>query len=82
MNDGIIEGVPLRVHNDSCHACGGEVGVIVRIQSISLPEGIRPGRTMIAFKDEKDHHKQLGIECGCYARFHRQVAHIQGRMRK
>lgn len=82
MNDGIIEGQAVRTANDKCHACGGAVGVLIKVSKITLPEGIKPGKTLIAYRDEKKAHGQIGVTCGCYARFHRQVAHIQGRMKK
>lgn len=56
----------------------------IRIAKIELPDGIEPSNRLICWKDDfdgsaKDYHIQitwLGINCGCYGRFHRQVAHI------
>jgi len=39
-----------------------------------LPDGITPEDTIL----ESD-EGAIGLDCGCYAKFHRQVAHIQTR---
>jgi hypothetical protein len=75
IHDGIISGV--LTLNKTCANCGSAVWA-VKIETITLPTGLKPGPTLIAF-DGKKPVNILGITCGCYAKFHRQVAHIQGR---
>lgn len=45
---------------------------------VMLPKGIEPSDTIL--RDPTDTY--LGINCGCYAKLHRQVAHIQDKMRQ
>lgn len=79
-NDGIIEG-DFEAGRTDCDACGENTGVTIKIKKITLPEGIKPGKTLIAFKGPKA-HKVIGISCGCYAKFHRQIAHIEDKVKK
>lgn len=39
---------------------------------MGFPEGIDVKATIL-----KDEHAAIGITCGCYAKLHRQVAHIE-----
>lgn len=55
-------------HCDVCgRACWATVGYG---SSASLPEGVRIGDTILG-----DWGGWTGIDCGCYGKFHRQVAH-------
>lgn len=81
MDDGLIEGQLWTNESmtHSCGACDGNFRGLIRITKINLPEGIKPGKTLIAYGKDAKPHKYLGIQCGCYARFHRQIVHIQTR---
>jgi hypothetical protein len=83
MDDGLIEGNGLsRVHR--CDNCDATDLWTIKIRRIKLPEGIKPGPTLIGYHTSGDQvkpNRHLGIDCGCYAKFHRQIAHIQGRMK-
>lgn len=61
--------------NVECHACGEIVPLAVRSKRgnhhLTLPPGIAVESTIL-----KQHGNTLGLSCGCYAKFHRQVAHI------
>ena len=70
-----------------CGNCHLEA-VCIHIIGVTMPEGIKPNRSMIAYKLDGpsdtppkalDH---LGITCGCYARFHRQMTHIMDKRKK
>lgn len=63
----------------------------IAVSKINLPDEIEPSTKLIgyeAFVPEGSLSARLkpihliGIGCGCYARFHRQVAHIQDRKKK
>lgn len=70
-----------------CDNCHGNAFIIV-INGIYLPSGIEPSRSMIVYRldtppDEPlEIISYLGITCGCYARFHRQMTHILDKRRK
>lgn len=79
----------IEVHIDSsCENCGEE-GPTVGYQGLhlTLPKGIdeNDGRLIITghqIKPSLRYRKFLGITCGCYAKFHRQIAHIEDRMKR
>lgn len=59
-----------------CEVCGEVPNVCIRYNfAPRLPDGIELKDTI--FKDRE----HIGILCGCYAKFHRQVAHIEDRMK-
>lgn len=78
-----------RIAQRTCEACGHERGQCLHITKIVLPKDIKPGATMIAFKRHQagravsaEPISWIGLTCGCYAKFHRQIAHIQDAMRR
>lgn len=78
LNDGIMSG-KIWYRMDYCDQCG-ERAVGLTIETISLPEPMKPSSKLIGFRDgptDVEPITQLGITCGCYGRFHRQIAHIQ-----
>jgi hypothetical protein len=64
-----------RIRGGPCTYCGAATILCVGYHGVTLPAGIKVEDTILA---DKDNH--LGINCGCYAKFHRQVAHIKDRM--
>lgn len=66
-------------HGMSCDCCGASTSVRVRYdqQTIRLPDGIEATDTILRTPS----HMGIGIVCGCYAKFHRQVTHIQETMK-
>lgn len=83
LDDGIVQG-HVKAQQYQCEACEEHAWCveIVRVEVSKL--SIEPNPRLIAFEladyDGSPHPIQyLGITCGCYARFHRQLAHIQDR---
>jgi hypothetical protein len=70
----------LRIAEAFCDCCGHSTSVRVRydVQTIRLPDGIKTSDTIL----HTPSHMGIGIVCGCYAKFHRQVTHIQERMKR
>ena len=59
-----------------CGRCNS-LGIVVNYTpSIKLPEDIHVEDTILGHPS-----RSLGIQCGHYARFHRQVAHIQDKIK-
>ena len=82
VNDGLITG-GVSTQGLPCPNCN-QTTVCVDIDAIKLPESIKPNRKLIAFYEVPTgvtEHLWLGIGCGCYAKFHRQIAHIQDRQK-
>lgn len=84
VDDGLILGAVER-SRQVCNVCG-HTTMCIFITKITLPKGLEPSNSLIAFRDGKDQVNKrvvplryIGIGCGCYARFHRQVAHIETR---
>lgn len=83
LSDGLITGTVVTTGR-VCGNCG-EKTYCVHIDIIALPEGLTPSTSLIPYK-VIDHDEDrgvriyainyLGIGCGCYAKFHRQIAHI------
>lgn len=63
-------------HPTQCEICHGQEHMILQYLELKLPKGIDIPRTII-----KDTNCLIGITCGCYAKFHRQVAHIEDAMK-
>jgi hypothetical protein len=75
----------IRLTTGACLHCG-DVGTIIRWHhGIEIPGVDLDARTLIININEKsefqryDSKRGLGINCGHYAAFHRQIAHIEGR---
>lgn len=77
VEDGIIRGYFDQIRH-RCDVCNHPTRC-VSIVGITMPEDIRIGFTIISKPNDRgvrvpiDH---IGVGCGCYARFHRQIAHI------
>ena len=65
---------PITVTGGPCDHCGATGILTVRWRDIKLPS-IEVKHTILK---DKDNH--LGINCGCYGKFHRQIAHIADRV--
>lgn len=79
--DGIIDG-HIAAQLRQCGNCKDHAWCI-EIQEITLPEEIKPSNKLIAFFNgptEVKPHRYIGVTCGCYAKFHRQIAHIKGKI--
>jgi hypothetical protein len=77
FDDGIIKGKlgkPSR-----CPRCL-RTAHLVLIEEVNLPDGITWEATILNHKLYSDPLWALGIECGDYARFHRQIVHIREKM--
>jgi len=76
LSDGYILGTVEPVLKP-CDKCGTEsIGVLV--SNLLLPAGVRKDDKRIIAKIGQ----QLGITCGCYATFHRQMAYIKIKTQK
>lgn len=76
VNDGYITGsITGRVR--WCEHCG-EKAVCVHIINLVLPKGMTVKATILqdAGHAEPTCIDYVGVSCGCYGKFHRQVAHI------
>lgn len=62
-----------------CEVCG-ESALCIIINRIELPEQIGVEATILYERESNSTHMYVGINCGCYAKFHRQVAHIVSNM--
>lgn len=87
LNDGIIDGT-IEAKGNFCGNCN-EPTWCVTVKEITLPAAIAPSYRLIAYGTAAGpegviciHHRYLGIGCGCYAKFHRQLAHIEDRMKR
>lgn len=75
MNDGLGNSVLTHSPNPeafTCGYCGRLVSTTITYQQLDLG-GIDESYTIA----KKTHH--FGVECGCYAKFNRQIAHIQSK---
>jgi len=78
VRDGIIMGVIDNVRHP-CGVCGHTTRCII-VTSVTMPNGIEADWTILATRDTQGNPtgiiQYIGIGCGDYAKFHRQVAHI------
>lgn len=85
-NDGIIKFHEKRHGPGICPNCS-ELTLVWQIKDVKLPEGIKPSAKLIVYTHSNhdpgyETLKQIGIGCGCYSKFHRQIAHIKDRLQK
>ena len=69
----------------NCVSCGEKDQLVVIYRGdLNLPEGIKQDDSKLIIKalDEWKGRYGVGFTCGCYAKFHRQVAHIEDRMKR
>lgn len=66
----------------TCKACNKGVEVAILYNPSGLAAALKrlgievsKTRSLIVY-DFKNSRREIGVTCGCYARFHRQVAHI------
>lgn len=78
VDDGIITGI-VGMTKGGCEVCGRGTRCI-HITATSMPGGIEVSNTILKGHEEGSTITLIGIGCGDYARFHRQVAHIQDKM--
>ena len=74
VEDGYITGA-LSPHIKRCGRCGKKARCI-DIATVTLPGSMTWAATLLWDKVAETHITNVGLTCGCYARFHRQVAHI------
>jgi hypothetical protein len=80
VDDDIIVGATT-TSREFCESCGHYTRCIF-IHGIIMPPGVDLGWTKAAKRlngvpIEGEHVTHIGIGCGCYAKFHRQVVHIE-----
>lgn len=63
----------------SCDCCGTSTSIRIgyNLNTVRLPDGIKATDTIL----HTPSRMWMGIACGCYAKFHRQVTHIQDNMK-
>lgn len=76
IRDGYITGV-LKPHLGTCPLCGAPRQRIIDVASVETPHGFGAEATVMFNRADDAIHSCLGLTCGCYAKFHRQVVHIQ-----
>ena len=76
--DGYISG-ELSPRARRCERCG-KLTRCIRIHDVVLPEGVTLRATILQRRGEEDPTliTYIGLGCGDYARFHRQIVHISG----
>lgn len=89
FSDGILEGEGFRRGN--CGICQ-QNSVGMRIDKVKLEHlNLKPSITLLVFERSYTHGdpvvelvpiQRIGISCGCYAKFHRQIGHITTRRQK
>lgn len=82
VRDGVVTGALERT-KQTCRICG-EGTCTIYIASLSLPQGVNEGDNRIIFNQARSNPKMpyIGVGCGCYAKAHRQLAHIHTRREK
>lgn len=71
-----------RVTGGPCTNCGQGDNICIHYlirdgAYVNLPGGIKPSDTTLQPAGTQIGDTYLGVNCGCYAKFHRQVAHIE-----
>lgn len=76
VHDGIVSGRLLR-KSHACDVCGLDTACIL-VWCYKMPEGVRWTSLIISTKGDPPWKVavHLGVGCGCYAKLHRQIAHI------
>lgn len=83
IDDGFIKGI-VRLHREKCDNCPA-IGWSIHMDEVTLPKGITPSSRLIPYRDGANGVEVidfLGLTCGCYAKAHRQLVHIQERTKK
>lgn len=63
-----------------CGTCDTDQDVTILYNTASLKKGLHPidpAFTVVAHRGKPPH--SLGLTCGCYGKFHRQIAHIRNK---
>lgn len=84
LRDGIISGAIERTKQE-CGICGTWT-MVIWITTVDLPQGIKVESTILTQTTSTTRPQGrtvglIGVGCGCYARFHRQIAHIEDMMK-
>lgn len=87
IEDGILTGT-IETKGGPCHHCG-TITRVIRIDSMKFPsilygeyeDYIDFWKCLIFCHDNATSLDRIGIGCGCYARGHRQIAHIEDNIR-
>lgn len=76
LSDGYITGMvePVLIE---CDKCGAEA-FVVHVSNLTLPDGVRKDDKRIIAKIGQN----LGLTCGCYASFHRQMTYIKVKQKR
>src|SRR5512140_2822090 len=77
INDGYITGA-LRPRVGKCPLCEQPGQRVIDILNITVPESFGVRATILWNRYLDERYDAVGLTCGCYAKFHRQVAHITG----
>lgn len=77
IDDGMIKARLLTTD----HPCGicGKKGAVLSLRDLVMPEGLDWRSTILGILPVK-RSPYIGLSCGCYAKVHRQIAHIQDGM--
>src|SRR5438552_15425880 len=79
LDDPYIEGnMDTRARKEKCEVCHAMAFPVIHLHNLTLPDGIKWDSVILTQGTGEDSFlvRTVGINCGCYARFHRQVAHI------
>jgi ribosomal protein RSM22 (predicted rRNA methylase) len=74
IRDGYITGA-LSPHAKKCPLCG-EQGRVIDVADFQTPRTFRAPATIMWSRATEGVHTAIGLTCGCYAKLHRQIAHI------
>lgn len=76
VNDGYISGATAP-RQKRCEHCG-ERTLCIDITGVILTKGVSVKATILQDRNYQEPKciKSIGIGCGCYAKFHRQLVHI------
>lgn len=80
VEDGLIVG-SLAFPLANCGVCGKNTKCIY-IFDVVMPEDISVRATILWNRAKEERIDPVGVGCGCYAKFHRQVAHIEDKRKK
>lgn len=78
VKDGYITGKVDIASKQRCGNCLRDT-IALEVTKLDLPQYIKPSNKLIFCKGTKP-HGFIGIGCGCYAKGHRQIAHITDRV--
>lgn len=77
LEDGYVEG-RVYFNTQPCGVCGQST-ICVSVNQVTPPDGVKPEDRRQILNRVRMH--KIGIGCGCYAKGHRQFAHVVDSMR-